>query len=143
MGGARACELRVAVRCDARVEAGRRGFAAGQVALGLHVQWNCGFFDPNTGSAIPRPKRGRQTTGMRDPDISISEIRGVTQDTATKVRYKGQRYTANPCLGVRSQRTIQNRAEVGTQNSREMNVGSHVSNAGTTAITSRRGGVIR
>ena len=85
----------------------------------------------NTESAIPRNEADL---------ISIREIRGVIQDTATRVRYKGQRYTANPCLGVRSQRTIQNRAKVGTQNSREMNVGSHVSNAGATAITSRRGG---
>ena len=30
MGGARACALRVAVRCDARVEAGARGLAAGR-----------------------------------------------------------------------------------------------------------------
>ena len=29
-GGARACALRVAVRCDARVEAGERGLAAGR-----------------------------------------------------------------------------------------------------------------
>jgi len=39
VGGARACALRVAVRCDARVEAGARGLAAGRArasfAMGL------------------------------------------------------------------------------------------------------------
>ena len=41
MGGARACALRVAVRCDARVEAGTRGLAAGRArasfAMGLRI----------------------------------------------------------------------------------------------------------
>ena len=39
MGGARACALRVAVRCEARVEVGTRGLAAGRArasfAMGL------------------------------------------------------------------------------------------------------------
>jgi hypothetical protein len=41
VGGARACALRVAVRCDARVEAGTRGLAAGRArascAMGLRT----------------------------------------------------------------------------------------------------------
>ena len=41
MGGARACALRVAVRCEARVEVGTRGLAAGRArasfAMGLRI----------------------------------------------------------------------------------------------------------
>ena len=65
----------------------------------------------------------------------------MTRDTATKVRYRGQRFThaANPCLDARSQRTIQNRTEIGTQSSREMNVRGHVDVTESTAVISRRG----
>jgi hypothetical protein len=41
VGGARACALRVAVRCEARVEVGTRGLAAGRArasfAMGLRI----------------------------------------------------------------------------------------------------------
>ena len=78
---------------------------------------------------------------MRDPGISISKARSVTRDTATKVRYKGA--ALHTCckslpVGARGQRTIQNRTEIGTHSSREMNVGGHVGVTESTAVISRR-----
>ena len=65
----------------------------------------------------------------------------MTRDTATNARYKGAAlHTCCKSLpGRAGQRTIQNRTEIGTQSSREMNVRGHVDVTESTAVISRRG----
>jgi len=113
-------------------------------------------FDPNAN----RPKhrvRNRPTSAMTKQDCdrrrqnrsagarpSIGGTKSVTRDTATKVRYRGQRFThaARSCLDARSQpHNPEPHRDGDTEFARndEMNVRGHVDVTGSTAVISRRG----